>query len=340
MASAAPTVVASSEQSVVYTQVFRDLNASIEASSYIGLYTLETYNTSECAAYCDNTALCTSFNLYIERDPSVNPSANDSTAATVWGYWCPNPASITNFKCTLWGSSIDASEADNYGEYREEFHTVITGSNGYDKTNVTVPTCTISSSSSSSSSTSSVATGGSSSSGSSGSSSGSSWSDSSSSSWSGSSSSSWSDSSSSSKGSSSSGSKGVSSGSSSSSASWSTGSSCGKKAINAPKYWMGSKFIPGPFNAQVCADYAWEQNLANKAEAVKKGLHSFTPCKMFNSYYLHKNGAPHGTYCTLYDTALESSWATYEGGWSGEDHFTCEQSWTFSLEVDVSFSTC
>ncbi|KAF1350642.1 hypothetical protein BDV97DRAFT_151820 [Delphinella strobiligena] len=287
-ASAAPSVVASSEQGVEYTQVFRDLNASVNAASYIGLYTLTSYNTTECASLCDKTNLCTSFNLYIERDPSVNPSANDSTASTVWGYWCPDPASITNYKCTLWGSSLDSSEAVNYGEYREQFHTVITASNGYDKTNDTVPVCSISSSSSAvaatgsstapitfasatstsvaiSSSTSSVtsasvsmpAVTSSASSSSSGSSTG------------------------------------------SRAASWGTGTNCGGKAIDSTKNWMGSKFFPGPFNAQLCADYAWAQNLANQKAAVSKGLHSFTPCKSFNSYYLHKNGSPFGTYCNL-----------------------------------------
>ena len=122
-----------------YAQVFSNLNASTSANSYIGLYTLPSYSPAMCAAYCDNTTSCTSFNIYIERDPSQNPTANDSTAPTVWGYWCPNPSSITNYKCTLWGSNIDNTTATNAGGWREQFQVVIVGSNGYDKTNATTP---------------------------------------------------------------------------------------------------------------------------------------------------------------------------------------------------------
>lgn len=65
---------------------------------------------------------------FAERDPTVNPSTNQSTAPTVWGRDCPNPPSMTSFKCTLWGSSIDSDDATNQGQYREEFDVVITAS--------------------------------------------------------------------------------------------------------------------------------------------------------------------------------------------------------------------
>lgn len=297
-ALAAPSTVASSAQGVEYTQVFKDLNASVNANSYLGVYTLASYNTTECASICDSTDLCSSFNLYIERDPSVNPSANDSTAATVWGYWCPDPASITNYKCTVWGSSLSAAAAVNYGEYREQFHTVIVASNGYTKANETVPTCTAPISSSTSSA---IAT------------------------------------STSTKASKPTSTSTTPSGSN---PSWGPAKSCGGKAIDAPKNWMGSKFFPGPFNAQICADYAWSQNEVNKAAAVAKGLHSFTPCKSFNSYYLHKNSVPFGTYCNIYNDEIDISKATYSGGWSGADHYECAQSWSFTLQADNSFGTC
>lgn len=118
-----------------YTRVFQDLNASTSANSYLGFYTLDSYNTTECAAHCDSTNLCTSFNIYIERDPSLNPTINttDSTQN------CPNPSSITNYKCSLWGSNIDNTSATNAGGWRDDFQVVIVASNGYDKTNNTVP---------------------------------------------------------------------------------------------------------------------------------------------------------------------------------------------------------
>jgi len=95
---------------------------------------LESYDVSGCASFCDQTDLCTAFNLYIERDPSLNPTSGETNAT-----YCPNPSSVTNYKCSLWGSSIDASSATNYGDYQEQFQVVIAASNGYDKTNNTTP---------------------------------------------------------------------------------------------------------------------------------------------------------------------------------------------------------
>lgn len=270
MASAAPTSIPAavcSGTAQAYQQTFRDLNASSSAQSYIGLYTLKTYDAAQCAAYCDGTALCTAFNIYIERDPSVAPCNNDSTAPTVWGYNCPNPASMTSYKCSLWGSNLDASTATNAGQMRESFQVVITGSNGYDKTNVTTPSVT---------------------------------------------------------------------GTTSSGNAWGSGTNCGSKAINAPNYWMGSKFIPGPFNPQLCADFALSQNSINKAQAVAAGHSSYTPCNMFNAYYIHKNNKPAGTYCALYDTDVSTKYATYSGATSGSDRFDCKQSFKFTLKVQDS----
>ncbi len=91
----------------------------MNANSYLGLTTLQTYDTISCQQHCDAADLCTAFNIYIERDPSVKPATG-----------CDNPSSITNFKCTLWGSGVTAAAAVNNGQYRDNFHVVITGSNG------------------------------------------------------------------------------------------------------------------------------------------------------------------------------------------------------------------
>lgn len=309
MASAAPTVVSSSTDGVQYQQTFVDLNAGVQGQSYLGQVTLRTYNTAQCAAACDASSLCTAFNLWIEHDPSVNPSKNDSTAPTVWGYYCPNPASMTSFKCTLWGSSINSTMATNSGQWREDFQVVITGSNGYDKTNsttpaipVVTPTTTVSTATSTASSTFAKST----------------------------------------SSTSSSAVVSVVSTSTSSSAvststaapSWSQPHNCHGKAINAPSYWIGSKFFPGPFNAQVCSDYAIGQTALNRQAAIAASQSSYSACNMFNAYYLHKNGHPHGTYCALYDSSVnETQYATYSGGFSGSDYYGCAQSWTFSLSV-------
>ncbi|KAI6849032.1 hypothetical protein BTJ68_00414 [Hortaea werneckii EXF-2000] len=280
MASAAPTIIGS-QCNTEYEQVFVDEDGSVSAQSYLGLYTLDSYDANLCAAKCDATNLCTAFNIYAERDPSLNPTKNDSTAPTVWGYDCPNPASMTSYKCTLWGSSIDGSLATNQGGYREDFHVVITASNGYDRTNSTIPPDPTGQVSSPVASSTTLATSPS------------------------------------------------PAGNSPAPAPkpatspnhpWGNGNNCGGKAINAPQYNMGQRFFPGPFNPQVCSDYALAQNKAQSG--------SSSSCRMFNAAYLHKDGVPYGTMCSLYSSALDSNtWATYTGG----QGYECKQSWTWNL---------
>lgn len=111
-----------------YQQTFKNLNASVSANSYLGLQTLRSYDTLGCSQWCDNTTLCTGFNIFYERDPSQDP-----------GLTCPNPPSIVNYKCTLWGSGVEPAAANNFGQWREQYQVVISGSNGYEKTNTTQP---------------------------------------------------------------------------------------------------------------------------------------------------------------------------------------------------------
>lgn len=117
-----------------YTTIFTNLTAAADLTNYLGLYYLPTYSPSACAEKCNSLSTCSSFNIYIERDPSQNPTKNDSSAPTVWGYWCPNPASITNYVCALWGDGMYNSSATNSGQYRGgDFEVVIVGSNGFVK---------------------------------------------------------------------------------------------------------------------------------------------------------------------------------------------------------------
>jgi hypothetical protein len=102
-----------------YAQVFSNQGGSVSASNYMGLYTLTSYDTLTCASLCDQAEGCIAFNIYIERNPSLDPAAA-----------CPNPPSTTNFKCTLWGVPVTLQEATNTGQWRNDFHVVITGSNG------------------------------------------------------------------------------------------------------------------------------------------------------------------------------------------------------------------
>ena len=71
-----------------YTNVFVNKQASLSASNYLGLYTLDAYDVLTCALKCDLVLGCSAFNLYTERDPSVDP---DSPS-------CNNPPSTTNYK--------------------------------------------------------------------------------------------------------------------------------------------------------------------------------------------------------------------------------------------------
>ena len=86
----------------------------------MGLYTLTSFDTLSCASRCDQASGCQAFNVYVERDPSVDPNAQN----------CPNPPSTINYKCTLWGAPVAAGEATNYGQWRDSFQVLIAGSNG------------------------------------------------------------------------------------------------------------------------------------------------------------------------------------------------------------------
>ncbi|KAL9095300.1 MAG: hypothetical protein Q9165_002557 [Trypethelium subeluteriae] len=119
-----------------YNLSFSNLGGATQSPSYLGYYTLTSYNTIKCQEYCDAAPGCSSFNVYIERDPSINPA--DA---------CPNPSSTANYKCSLFGAPTCDDMATNVGQYRDQFHVVIAGSNGYNKvaappaqTNFTGPT--------------------------------------------------------------------------------------------------------------------------------------------------------------------------------------------------------
>lgn len=104
-----------------YSLNFTNLQASTSTTSYLGYTTLNSYDTKSCASKCNAITGCAAFNLYFERDPSLDPNEQS----------CPNPPSVTNIKCVFWGVPVSKSTATNVGQYRDEFHVVIAGSNGY-----------------------------------------------------------------------------------------------------------------------------------------------------------------------------------------------------------------
>ncbi|KAH6668722.1 hypothetical protein B0J14DRAFT_674191 [Halenospora varia] len=59
-----------------YASTFVDLTPSISANIYLSLTTLQTYDVSGCSTLCNNKDLFTGFNIFVERDPSLNSSDN------------------------------------------------------------------------------------------------------------------------------------------------------------------------------------------------------------------------------------------------------------------------
>lgn len=105
-----------------YYSNFKNLGAANSAMNYLG-YTVvgsATYDVDFCAKKCDAKAGCLSFNIYFERDPTVDPGKD-----------CPNPDAFANIKCSFWGTGLDTKTANNVGQWREKFWVSIAGSNAY-----------------------------------------------------------------------------------------------------------------------------------------------------------------------------------------------------------------
>lgn len=91
-----------------YSLAFSNLKASSSIRPYLGLKTFEKYDPIACQVYCDQLEDCAAFNIYYERDPTVDP--NDAS--------CENPESLTNIKCVRWGAAVSAATATNKGQTR------------------------------------------------------------------------------------------------------------------------------------------------------------------------------------------------------------------------------
>ena len=104
-----------------WVSVFNDLSRTVKSTmGYLGSDSLDSYDSSVCTARCNDKDGCQSVNLFFERDPTLNPSED-----------CANPPSTTVIKCVYWGIKITVDDATNDGQYRNDFHVVQTGSNGY-----------------------------------------------------------------------------------------------------------------------------------------------------------------------------------------------------------------
>ncbi|KAH0032034.1 hypothetical protein KCU78_g2666, partial [Aureobasidium melanogenum] len=108
-----------------YYNTFTNLQGSSNSYGYLGFTTLASYDVQACASKCDTILGCSGINIYFERDPTLEPA--DA---------CPNPASTSTIKCVFWGGYVAAANAKNKGQWRNKFHVVIAGSNGYMKSAV------------------------------------------------------------------------------------------------------------------------------------------------------------------------------------------------------------
>ncbi|KAG9512005.1 hypothetical protein KCV07_g9747, partial [Aureobasidium melanogenum] len=120
-AAAAPTPAG-------YTNTFSNLAASNNAYGYLGFTTLQSYDVNTCSQKCNAINGCMSFNLYFERDPSVDP-----------GSGCSNPSPVTTVKCVFWGGPVNQANAVNSGQWRSSFQVLIAGSNGYTNNAIVTP---------------------------------------------------------------------------------------------------------------------------------------------------------------------------------------------------------
>lgn len=115
-----------------YLISFAGATKAVQAQGYMTYYSLASYNPQTCANYCTNTYGCTSFNIFFERSPSLNPALG-----------CASPPSVTYVKCSLFSQTVVSEQlATNAGQWRgpysgnnltQNFQVVLAGSNAYNR---------------------------------------------------------------------------------------------------------------------------------------------------------------------------------------------------------------
>ncbi|KAH7363671.1 hypothetical protein BKA66DRAFT_392497, partial [Pyrenochaeta sp. MPI-SDFR-AT-0127] len=103
-----------------WASVFINKTASSKGGSYISYLVLESYNTTDCAARCEQISECKAINIYFERTPTL-----------YLGYECQDAPSMTVIKCAFWGEKLLAANVKNWGYRDWNFEVVMAGSNGY-----------------------------------------------------------------------------------------------------------------------------------------------------------------------------------------------------------------
>ncbi|CAD0087479.1 unnamed protein product [Aureobasidium mustum] len=111
-----------------FVQTQTNANGANSAYGYLGYHNLDSYDVNACADFCTHTLGCMAFNVYVQRDASLEPAAA-----------CPSPSSVIYARCALWGSPLSSDSATNTGPMREQFEVVVAGSNAYQNNTLVVP---------------------------------------------------------------------------------------------------------------------------------------------------------------------------------------------------------
>lgn len=100
-------------------------------------------------------------------------------------------------------------------------------------------------------------------------------------------------------------------------------------AIQAPSGFMGSRYYTGAYNPAQCIQACTGTNAYSQKHPRSDG--TYDPCNFVNSYVLSKNGAPQGTYCSMYTSTWGKSLSTNYGQWRGTDQYTVSQSYGWTI---------
>jgi hypothetical protein len=102
---------------------------------------------------------------------------------------------------------------------------------------------------------------------------------------------------------------------------------------------MGYKlFVQNAFDAKLCATACKETNKWALEHPPAEGKPQL--CRYFNTYILLKNGVSQGQYCSMYTQEWDASFATNDGQYRGDDHYTIQYSFGFTDESDDGVPVC
>ncbi|CAN9310522.1 unnamed protein product [Alternaria sp. RS040] len=92
------------------------------------------------------------------------------------------------------------------------------------------------------------------------------------------------------------------------------------------------------FNAKLCATACKETTKWALEDPPTEGKPRL--CRYFNTYILLQNGVSQGQYCSMYTQEWDASFATNDGQYRGDDHYTIQYSFGFTDESDDGVPVC